>query len=281
MIGLLLNYRDAPRSIRCIQSLLDEGAVAVVVWDNSADGGASARAVGLAYADEPRVDIVVSPTNLGFAAGVNRALAHGRALYPQGWVLLINNDARLLSGGLTALADELNSHPDATLAYPTVDHAGRVLGTAWCHRITGALAWRPHPGYFPYASGCCQLLAVDRLPLPLYDEDFFMYGEDCELGWRLGRKPNAMRHVDQVLVTHDGAASSGLGSAFYESHMVAAHLLLARKLSKNPLDRALLYAARSAMLVMRCLVRTLRYRSSVPLRALGQGARIALSTRRR
>ena len=84
-----------------------------------------------------------------------------------------------------------------------------------------------------------------------------------------------------MLVTHDGAASSGLGSAFYESHMVAAHLLLARKLSKNPLDRALLYAARSAMLVMRCLVRTLRYRSSVPLRALGQGARIALSTRRR
>ena len=98
VIGLLLNYRDAPRSIRCIQSVLDEGAVAVVVWDNSADGGESARAVAHAYADAQRVNIVVSPTNLGFAAGVNRALAHGRALYPQAWVLLINNDARLLPG---------------------------------------------------------------------------------------------------------------------------------------------------------------------------------------
>lgn len=278
-VGLLLNYLDARRSIRCIQSLLDQGVSKVVVWDNSADGGISVDAIGAAFDDDERLDIRTSAANLGFSAGVNRALEHCAKFYSEAWVLLINNDARLLPGSLSKLVDALAVNPAAKLAFPNISHAGRVLGQAYCHRLTGLLSWRPRHGFFPYASGCCMLIAMDRIGLPLFDEDFFMYGEDCELGWRLFQQSAIVMHVDETLVEHDGAASSGLGSQFYETFMVAAHLILARKLARNPFDACVLHALRVFILVARALVRSIRFHSFTPCKALWHGARIAFGKR--
>lgn len=275
VVGLLLHYRDAERSIRCIRSLLVQPVERVVVWDNSADGDVSAAAIRAAFPQEPRLDMQTSASNLGFAAGVNRGLAHCRAIAPGAWVLLINNDAQLLPGALVALTEALASHSHAVLACPDIDHAGRVQGLSYYHRLTGLLSARPRPGCFAYASGCCLLLAPQRLESPLFDEDFFMYGEDCELGWRLARREGALLHVPRTLVQHEGAASSGLGSPFYEAHMVAAHLLLARKVARNRTEALLLYGLRGTMLFARAMVRSLRFRSWVPWLALQQGRRIA------
>jgi N-acetylglucosaminyl-diphospho-decaprenol L-rhamnosyltransferase len=278
-VGLLLNYLDAGRSIRCIQSLLDQDVSKVVVWDNSADGGMSADAIRAAFDNDERLDIHISAANLGFSAGVNRALEHCLEFYSATWVLLINNDARLLPSGLSKLVGALAANPVAKLAFPNISHAGRVLGQAYCHRLTGLLSWRPRRGFFPYVSGCCMLIATDRIGLPLFDEDFFMYGEDCELGWRLFQQSAIVIHVDETLVEHDGAASSGLGSLFYEMSIVAAHLILARKLARNPFDAWVLHALRAFMLTARVLVRSIRFHSFTPCRALWHGARIAFGKR--
>ncbi|MBT2143291.1 MULTISPECIES: glycosyltransferase [unclassified Rhodanobacter] len=279
VVGLLLNYLDAGRSIRCIQSLLDEGVSKVVVWDNSADGGMSVDAIRVAFGDDEHLDIRTSAVNLGFSAGVNRALEHCAKFFPGAWVLLINNDARLLPGGLSKLVDALAVNPVAKLAFPNINHGGLILGRAYCHRLTGLLSWRPRRGFFPYASGCCMLVATDRIELPLFDEDFFMYGEDWELGWRFTLQSAVVEHIDETLVEHEGAASSGLGSPFYEASMVAAHLILAHKLAKTPLDACVLYVLRAIMLVARALMRSIRFHSFTPCKALWHGARIAFGKR--
>lgn len=278
-VGLLLNYRDAGCSIRCIQSLLDQDVPKVVVWDNSADGGMSAAAIRAAFDDDERLDIRISAANLGFSAGVNRALEYCLEFYSGTWVLLINNDARLLPGGFSKLVDALAVNPASKLAFPNINHAGRILGQAYCHRLTGLLSWRPRRGFFSYASGCCMLIATDRIRLPLFDEDFFMYGEDCELGWRLAQESAVVEHVNETLVEHEGAVSSGLGSPFYETSMVAAHLILARKLARTPLDLSVLYVLRAIMLTTRALVRSIRFHSVTPYKALWHGARIAFGKR--
>jgi len=278
-VGLLLNYLDARRSIRCIQSLLDEDVSKVVVWDNSADGGVSVDTIRGAFDGDERLDICINAVNLGFSAGVNRALEYCAKLYPGTWVLLINNDARLLPGGLSKLVDALVVNPVAKLAFPNINHGGLILGRAYCHRLTGLLSWRPRRGSFPYASGCCLLVATDRIGLPLFDEDFFMYGEDCELGWRLTLQLAVVEHVDETLVEHEGATSSGLGSPFYETHMAAAHLILVRKLAKTPLDACGLYVLRAIMLTARALVRSIRFHSFTPCKALWHGTRIAFGKR--
>ncbi|TSE27975.1 Glycosyl transferase family 2 [Tepidimonas thermarum] len=220
LIGLTLNYRDAARTSRCVASLLADGADGVLVWDNSADGGRSAQALCQHWVHEPRVHIEVSTRNLGFSAGVNRGIDAALARWPQAWVLLINNDATLHRGALQTLAQALNAQPQAVVAYPRVDHDGQVIGTVYYQRLFALLRFdRAWPGSFSYPSGSALLIAPERIRPPLFDEDFFMYGEDVMLGWRLGA--SRMAHVPQVLAWHEGSASSRNGSWFYETHVVA------------------------------------------------------------
>lgn len=274
-MGLLLNYRDWQRSHAAIRSLLDDGVDAVVVWDNSADGGDSAARLTAATEVDARIHVHASPLNLGFAAGVNRGLELCGRLHPGAWILLLNDDARLMTGALAALGQALSDDSRALMAYPAIRQGGLVHRTAYYHRASGLLFARPRPGCFAYASGCCCLLAMDRLALPLFDEAFFMYGEDAELGWRLRGRPGGMAFVDKVLVEHEGSASSGLGSVFYETHLVAAHLVLARKLARTQAEAAFFLALRAPVLVARAGARAIRFRSWVPLRALAQGSRVA------
>jgi N-acetylglucosaminyl-diphospho-decaprenol L-rhamnosyltransferase len=273
--GLLLNYRDASRSIACIQSLLNEGIECVVVWDNSADGGSSAQAICETYAQDERIRIHISHENLGFAAGVNRGLKLCAAQPNVTDVLLINNDAVLLKGALLACKDAANDHPKAALMSMDVEHAGQRQGPMYYQRWCGLQFKRPAWGAFAYASGSCLWVALENAPSPLFDEDFFMYGEDCELGWRLRDRRDAWIHLPHCFVKHEGSAASGLGSPFYESRMVAAHILLARKLAGNPWQRLLFYVLRIPALLARASLRSLRYRSLAPWRALGEGIRLS------
>jgi GT2 family glycosyltransferase len=246
----------------------------VLVWDNSEDHGVSARELRQRWAREPRVMVEVSARNLGFAAGVNRGIEAILARWPQAWVMLLNNDAVLQRGALSTLASALNDQKRAVIAYPRVDHDGQVIGTVYYQRWFALLRFdRPWPGSFPYPSGSALLIAPERTELPLFDDDFFMYGEDVMLGWRLGAA--RMVHVPQVLVWHEGSASSRNGSVFYELHVAAGHWRLAHKLANNPADAALLLAGRCISLSARALIRAVRSRSLVPVLAFFKGLRLA------
>jgi N-acetylglucosaminyl-diphospho-decaprenol L-rhamnosyltransferase len=273
IVGLVLNYRDAERTIKCIGSLLDDGIEHVLVWDNSEDEGVSAQAIRTRLKQEARVTVEISSSNLGFAAGVNRGLEWICQHFSKAWILLINNDAVLLTGATNALTQALIANPDAVIAYPTIDHGGQLMGTVFYQRHFGLYVKQRLPSSIAYASGCCQLLARERLQGAWFDEDFFMYGEDVEFGWRLGN--NRMAHVAGVWVKHEGSASSRMGSPFYESRIVAAHWLLARKLARSRVELSLFWLGRVALLPLRALLRSWRYCSWVPLKSFCEGWRLA------
>jgi GT2 family glycosyltransferase len=101
----------------------------------------------------------------------------------------------------------------------------------------------------------------------LFDEDFFMYGEDTLLGWRLacaGKKPIS---VGGALVCHDSAGSSRRGQWFYEYHMARAHVLLAMKTFRHPIEMPLLLTSKGIGLCLRAVWRSLRFGNLVPLKA--------------
>lgn len=104
-----------------------------------------------------------------------------------------------------------------------------------------------------------------------------MYGEDVELGWRLQCEGRPAQLLPEPLVFHEGSASSGMASTFYESRMVAAHLLLARKLATSPLEAKMFLAVRAVLLPVRALIRAVRYRSLQPVKALWVGLQLARS----
>lgn len=275
IVGLILNFRDAARTLESVRSLLADGVHHILVWDNSEDGGHSATALRDALADDTRVSIELSAANLGFAAGVNRGIGRILALDPDAWILLINNDARLMPGALPELRDALLRSPVASIAYPVVAQNGRISGTVYYQRWFGLLSRRPLPGSDAHASGCCMLIDPARTGPAVFDEDFFMYGEDAELGCRLGCRPGTLLHVPLARVEHEGSATGRIGSSFYEERMVAAHLILARKLARSGTGRVGLLLGRAIALPARALVRTVRQRSLVPLRALIGGWKLA------
>lgn len=273
IVGLTLNYRNAALTARCVQSLLTDGADAVLIWDNSDDNGVSCAALREDWGGTRQVHIESSPCNLGFAAGVNRGIESILARYPEAWIMLVNNDATLRAGALSRLSQCLEN-PHIVIAYPRINQGRHIIGTVFYQRHLALLRFdRPLPSSFPYPSGCALMIAPERIELPVFDEDFFMYGEDVMLGWRLG--PERMAHTARVLVDHEGSASSGMGSAFYETRLVAGHWLLSRKLARNSFDCLLLALGRGLSLSARALVRSLRYRSLLPFHALWQGWRLA------
>ena len=275
IIGLTLHYRHAALTDRCVRSLLADGADAVLVWDNTGDGGESAKGITVCQEQPDRVVLQISPANLGFAAGVNRGIEAILARWPQAWVFLLNNDAEVVPGAVSALSEALAAHSSAVVAYPSMQQGAVIFGETFYQRHLGLFTKQQLPGSIRYPSGCALLIAPERIELPLFDEDFFMYGEDVMLGARLG--PQRMVHVPEVLVRHAGNAGSGQGSAFYEERMVAAHWLLARKLAKNPPELAACLLGRSLSLPARALLRAVRQLSLVPISALWRGWRLAFS----
>lgn len=272
---LLLNFRDAERSIACVRSAISEGVECVLVWDNSADAGCSAKEIRQHFPDASKVWIQISDCNLGFAAGVNRAIECIREERPSDWVLVINNDATLRPGAVRRLAGEMEASPAALMLVPAVNHAGNEKGVMYYQRWSGLLLHFPHLGSFAFPSGCCFLVAPERCCWPLYDERFFMYGEDVALGIRFGIGSEII-FLAEVLVDHEGSASSRLGSRFYEERVVAAHFLVVSALTRNGLKRAALVLSRIPFLLGRALLRSFRFRSLLPLKALYWGAEIAL-----
>ncbi|WP_226702302.1 glycosyltransferase [Microbulbifer elongatus] len=274
VVGLIINYRDASLTARCIESLLSQDVDWILVLDNSEDNGASTKELDALLRHNPKVQIHISRANLGFAIGVNHGLRLIAETSPEAWVLLINNDAYLLPKAISLLAEELYKRPKCFIAYPSIDHGGSITGTMYYQRISGLITTAPLFGSFPYPSGCCLLIAQNRVSPPLFDEDFFMYGEDTALAFKLGE--NAFAHIPKKLVIHDGSSASKVGSIFYESRIVVAHLRLSGKLAKNKADQFSLLLFRGIHLFVRSVLRSVRFKSLTPISALLRGGKLAV-----
>ena len=96
--GLVVHWRAADALDRLLASWPEDPGIALVVVDNSGE---------LALAPRTGLTVLRPETNLGFAGGVNRALAAARAPL----VLLLNPDARPSPGAVEELARALDAHP--------------------------------------------------------------------------------------------------------------------------------------------------------------------------
>lgn len=269
-VALILHFRDCERTFRCLASLEREDLRRVLLVDNSDDGGASLNALFVKAAGcwpGLAIDVLDPGTNLGFSAGVNRGLERIWELHGESCVLLLNSDAELRPGAHEAMRGGIQRGLELASAW-MVSKDGSRLGCAYYQPYMAILSTRRWPGAFRYLSACCMLLGPRLAAQPLLDERFFFYGEDIELGWRLSRSGIAYGVVDGAAVDHEGSATSGNGSLFYEYHMTRAHLLLPGRLSGPGAGRLAMYLARGISLPLRSLVRSIRFRGATPWRGL-------------
>jgi hypothetical protein len=201
----------------CLRSL-DEAnpagmLVRIIVADN-ASGDGSAEMVASEF---PGVDLIRLPGNLGFTGGINAAWRFSREKYPSApYVAVVNQDIIARPGWLDALVAHLEQNSAAAAAQPKVllwpnkdqfntagnesHYLGFGLVTAYGQRDAGQF---DAPREIDFPSGAAVLIRAEALEgRDLLDEEFFLYLEDAELGWRLRQLGYRIDYVPSSAVWH-------------------------------------------------------------------------------
>jgi GT2 family glycosyltransferase len=272
--AIILDYRAADKTEACLRSLIGQGLTTVYLVDNSASEPASTKLREAVDRLRTVADFSIVPLNprenLGFAKGVNFALRHDlHSPLPHEYYVLLNNDAVAGPSLVEGLIKAIDRDRRIVLVAPRIvcNDPGRERGI-WYHRYLGLLLSNPGPLRFHYFTGCCLLFRKDLVDdSGLFDEAFFMYGEDAELGWRLTYQGKRMICAEEVFVEHEYGPSVDRSSFFYEYHMARGHLLLSRKTWTHPVEIPLMLLFKLIGLGGRAIARCCRYRTSSPFAA--------------
>jgi len=270
--AIILDYFGSSKTIACLTSLLDQGLDSVMVVDNSGDQKSNHQLhESLEKFKQGTIPFtiyqIVNPQNLGYATGVNNAISWLEENQPHRYYLLINNDAEATPGMLIKLLKFMQENDKTALTAPMIDLRQKQMAYSWYHRFTGLTFSHQIIGAFQYLTGCCLLVDQRIIGNGLFDEDFFMYGEDVELCWRLRQSSWDTACVSEALAIHEGTGSSHHGGFFYEYHVARGHLLLARKLTRHQWEIPFLYSGKLLILTVRAILRSIRFRSLVPIKA--------------
>jgi GT2 family glycosyltransferase len=169
--------------------------------------------------------------NLGFATANNRAVER---LSDCDLIALLNPDAFPEPDWLARLVSAAESHPeDGSFAsrlmmasLPNVlDGAGDVFhasGLVWRYghrlkpeQVPGALSERP---VFAACAAAALYRRSDWMRVGGFDERYFCYAEDVDVGFRLQLIGRTCRYVPDAVAYHVGSATSGVDSAFSVYH---------------------------------------------------------------
>lgn len=222
---IVVNYNGGALLGHCIDSLARQtmGDFEVVIVDNASTDG-SIETVALA---DRRFSVIRSRRNLGFAGGNNLGARGARSA----WIATLNPDAR-------ARPDWLERLREATRRYPAdgifgslqvaADSPDRLDGCGDVYSFLG-IPWRGgfgHPAAEAPPDGVvfspCAAAALYRRDLfeaaGGFDERFFCYLEDVDLGFRLRLRGHRCIQLRDAVVDHLGSAIAGGASAFTYYH---------------------------------------------------------------
>lgn len=175
----------------------------------------------------PAAQIMQMESNLGFAAGNNRAAD----LCQSAFIALLNPDAFPEPNWLEELLAAADRWPRAVAFGSTqiaAEDESRYDGMGDCYSIAG-IPWRGGYGW-PIATTAeegeifspCAAAALYRADAwraaQGFDESFFCYCEDVDLGFRLRLAGGACVQAPRAIVRHVGGASSGRRSRFAVFH---------------------------------------------------------------
>jgi N-acetylglucosaminyl-diphospho-decaprenol L-rhamnosyltransferase len=241
--AIVVNWDGSRDTVRAIRSLAEShyGALRILIVDNG-----SAQADLAVIREQCRgVDVLELGANHGFGRAVNLGAA---AAFARGaeHLLLLNNDARLPAGVpvIERLVDELLRSSTSGAVGPiivndderlTVQAAGvalrmsfpapRGLGKGTPYDIARTRTFR-----FDFLQGSCLLLRGTAFAqINGMDPDFFFYGEDADLMFRLKAAGFGTSLVREAYVQHRQSSTIGLGSERQAYALVRSMLVFLKK----------------------------------------------------
>ncbi|MBL8250141.1 MAG: glycosyltransferase family 2 protein [Candidatus Competibacter sp.] len=222
---IIVNFNSGDLLAACLRGLRAQTRrpERIIVVDNASQDGSADQA------EDTGVEWLRLDRNIGFAAANNLAAREAGAV---DWLALLNPDAFPEPDWLERLLDAARAHPDcASFGSRMIDATdeGRLDGTGDVYHVSG-LAWRRDHGR-PLAGenrqageifAPCAAAALYRraafFEVGGFDESYFCYFEDVDLGFRLRLRGYQSRYAPDAIVRHVGSALTGRRSAFSVYH---------------------------------------------------------------
>lgn len=192
--------------------------VSICLFDNGSTDGT----VAWVQSNHPRVDVVANPTNVGFSAANNRLAERSSARA----LVLVNNDTRPRPDWLAQLVAGLAEAPAdvAAVSGGIVNWKGDRLdfgrgvmtfdGHAFqldYHRPLGAVEMPEEGCELLFPCGGNMIVRRDSyLAAGGFDDSYFAYLEDVDLGWRLWSAGERVLSAPGAIVHHRSMATSKL-----------------------------------------------------------------------
>jgi GT2 family glycosyltransferase len=226
---IIVNWNSVAFLRKCLASIYSDSGlpeVEVIVVDNASFDGSKE----VIRSDFPKARFVQSHENLGFARANNLGYAHssGRTL------LFLNPDTEVRPGALSQMVDQLWSTPQlggvgcrllntdlsvqttCLQAFPTISN--QLLDSEYLKRVFPRWEmWGMRPLFssevisddVQMISGACLMIKRKAFEKAgLFSTDYFMYGDDVDLCYKITHAGYVLRYVATAEVIHHGGKSS-------------------------------------------------------------------------
>jgi GT2 family glycosyltransferase len=225
-VSVIIPHRNTPEALdRCVEAVVRccaELAYELLVVDNGSDAESRARP-----ALEHGGRVLRNAWNRGFAAACNQAAAVASGRY----LLFLNSDVEVGPRTISRMVEELERDPGlagiAPLQRDSCGHA-ESPARAWLGPLAQALALlgyararAPHStseaaiGGAPWVNAAALLVRSRAFRLiGGFDEGYFFYEEDEDLGWRFARRGFRMAVCRDTTVEHHGGLSADVAGAW-------------------------------------------------------------------
>jgi GT2 family glycosyltransferase/glycosyltransferase involved in cell wall biosynthesis len=247
---VIVNYRGVDDTCAALASLRDlrwpRDQLDVVVVDN-ASGDDSVERIAKEF---PDVRVLALDENRGFAAGCNAGAQVATGQY----IAFLNNDARPDPDWMSAAASVLDHDGSvACVASKVLDWDGELVdfvdaGLGFYGHGFKLHAGEPDsPAYnreadVLFASGAAMVVRASTFrEVGGFDERYFLFFEDVDLGWRYWLLGYRVRYVPASLTYHRHHRSVGALSAAQEDYLLERNALytIFKNYGDENLDRAL------------------------------------------
>lgn len=248
---IIVNYNVEYFLEQCLHSVFKAlQGIESEVWvvDNHSTDGS----VAMVKQKFPQVKLIANHSNPGFAKANNQALREAQGQYH----LLLNPDTVVEENTFATAIQFMDTHPEAGgLGIKMIDGQGRYLPESKrglptpqvaLYKILGLTAFFPRSAHFAryymghlsanenqqieILAGAFMLMRAKTLQkVGLLDEDYFMYGEDIDLSYRILKGGYKNYYLADSQIIHYKGESTKKGSLNYVLIFYKAMVIFARK----------------------------------------------------
>ncbi len=244
---IVLNWNNWKDTLNCLESIFQSSYTnyKLLIIDNGSTDSSGEKIKDWAKENGKDIEIIQTGGNLGFTGGNNAGLKHIYQKKDFNYIWILNNDTVVDKDALSSLVSCLESDPSAGMAGSkllyydkptTIQNVGGCKIVPWLGNSFVIANNSPDDGNWDkpfepdYINGASLLVKREVLEkIGLFDENYFLYWEDADLGVRARRAGYKLLYCPESRVLHKEGGTGGRLNPLTDYYWVRNGLYFTRK----------------------------------------------------